>query len=266
MTLMRWSRRQVFMRLALITTGSASGALAAPTGLLNDTGQIKCLNVEGNAVEACSEANTGDASARPGQDGRFGRDPASANPAKSGLIKPVGSGGSGGFAFTPLDVNGNVIPLTGTPPVPSTPPRCTWDRVTNLIWEVKTTSGLQDQESTYGWGVNNTGSCVDGSGCSTNAYVYDLHLANVCPVSGAGPWRLPTRRELRSIVDYGRNYPSIDNAYFPNTASRDYWSSDGYGTDDPPTAFWYVRFDNGDSAGGDGPANGNRVRLVRSGP
>ena len=131
---------------------------AAPSGLLNDTGQTRCLNTAGTALEACSAANTGNTSPNPGQDGRYGRDAAAANPGASGFSKPAGSGGSGGFAFIPLDVNGNAIPLTGTPPVPSATPRCIQDTVTNLIWEVKTTSGLQNQANTYGWGSNNIGS------------------------------------------------------------------------------------------------------------
>ena len=124
---------------------------AGPTGLLNDTGQTRCLNAAGTALEACGEANSGDSAPYPRQDGRFGRDPAAGNPGISGFGKPAGSGGSGGFAFTPLDVNGNPIALTGNPPVPSETPRCIWDRVTNLIWEVKANDGgLQDLEWVYG--------------------------------------------------------------------------------------------------------------------
>ena len=73
------------------------GQAAGPTGALNDTGQTRCLNAAGNALEACSVANSGDASTRPRQDGRFGRDPAAGSPGISGFSKPAGSGGSGGF-------------------------------------------------------------------------------------------------------------------------------------------------------------------------
>ena len=52
-------------------------AHAAPTGLLNDTGQTQCANLANTAMEACSSTNTGNASAQPRQDGRFGRDRAS---------------------------------------------------------------------------------------------------------------------------------------------------------------------------------------------
>ena len=110
-----------------------SAARAEPSGLLNDTGLTHCLNVSGNALEPCWENNSGDKSPYPGQDGRFGRDAASIFWPFSGFYKPADSGGHGGFAFTPLDVNGNPIPLVGDPPVPSQTPRCVWDRVTNLL-------------------------------------------------------------------------------------------------------------------------------------
>ena len=38
-------------------------------------------------------------------------------------------------------------------------------------------------------------------------------------------WRLPTSKELLSIVDYGRFDPAINTAYFPNTVPSYYWSS-----------------------------------------
>jgi len=246
---------------------------AGPTGHLNDTGQTRCLNVAGTALEACSTANSGDTSPYPRQDGRFGRDPAAGNPARSGFTKPAGSGGSGGFAFTPLDVNGNPIPLTGKPPVPSATPRCVWDRVTNLIWEVKTSDGgLQDSKWGYGWGANYTYSeaCWGGqapAGCSTNNYIIALNnVASVCPVVGAGPWRLPTRRELLSIVDFARS-PTIDTRFFPNPpwGSAVYWSADVYMPN--PADAWLVNFADGSTFNGLQASffTPRKVRLVRNG-
>ncbi len=243
-------------------------AAAAPSGLLNDTGQTRCLNSAGNALEACSTANTGNASARPGQDGRFGRDPAAGNPGAPGFSKPPGSGGSGGFAFTPLDVSGTAIALTGSPPVPSATPRCIWDRVTNLIWEVKTDdNGLQDKDWTYGWGANTTGTCDVGqspAGCSTNNYISALNAVagGVCPVAGAGAWRLPTLPELLSIVDHDRSSPGIDVNYFPNTVNSYYWSATVYVPD--PAYAWYVYFYDGYTLAYD-QSDSFHVRLVRSG-
>ena len=241
---------------------AASAVQAAPTGVLNDTGQTRCLNTAGTALEACTEANSGDASPYPRQDGRFGRDPAAANPAQSGLTKPAGSGGSGGFAFTPLDVSGNAIDLSGNPPVPIATPRCIKDNVTNLIWEVKTTSGLQNSSSTYGWGNNNTGTCSGGSGCSSNAYITDVNALNLCGET-ANDWRLPTLPELLSIVDHDRaSGPAIDSDYFPNTQGNYYWTATVYAPD--PAGAWVVFFNNGGTYA-DYQTSSFHVRLVRSG-
>lgn len=255
-------------------TGVPAAQAAGPTGLLNDTGQAHCSSDAGNV--ACSAANTGDASSRPGQDGRFGRDAAAANPAASGFAKPAGSGGNDGFAFIPLKVDGTAI--TGNPPFVAPDPgnaaslRCVHDTVTNLIWEVKTdnaTPDLQDKDWTYTWGNNTGANCFAGSNCNTNSYISALNAASVCPVSGAGAWRLPTRRELLSIVDRGRQpSPLIDTAYFPNTPYMvNYWSGNLYAPDTIYT--WVVSFQMGWTTI-DNNLNSNYnpryLRLVRSGP
>ncbi len=43
-------------------------------------------------------------------------------------------------------------------------------------------------------------------------------------LGGAG-WRLPTVKELQSILDYTRSAPMIDPGAFPATASSSFWSS-----------------------------------------
>lgn len=254
--------------LVVLTLASLSSVQAAgPTGLLNDTGQTQCYT--GSGYAACDSGNSGDGASYPRQDGRFGRDPGAANPAASGLTKPAGSGGNGGFAFAPLDVSGNPIALSGDPPVPSATPRCIWDRVTNLVWEVKTDdNGLQDKDWTYGWGNVIVGTCYGSqspAGCSTNNYITAVNTANLC---GRATWRLPTYRELTSIADFAYTDPAIHPSYFPNTiggtaSDASYWTSDAYGTGDATkygVSFYYMR------VGGNGTGEAQRVRLVANGP
>lgn len=239
----------------------STSAQATPSGLLNDTGQTRCLNVTGKELEGCTSDNSGDDSSYPGQDGRYGRDAGANDPERSGLIKPEGSGGHGGFAFTPLDVFGNPILLVGDPPVPAETPRCIWDRVTNLIWEVKSTSGLQNQSNTYGWDSYNTGSCSGGS-CNIDAYVNDVNALNLCGET-EDDWRVASLPELLTIVDHDRaDAPAIDPRYFPNTISGWYWSSTVYATS--PAYSWTVNFSHGNTLIHDG-SSGYHVRLVRSG-
>src|SRR5258708_11955685 len=70
-----------------------------------------------------------------------------------------------------------------------------------------------------------------------------------CTSAGAG-FRLPSLKELQSIVDYGTAYPgpgpAIDQNAFPATPVGAYWTSSGFSGSD--TAAWMVRFSYGDTA------------------
>jgi hypothetical protein len=89
----------------------------------------------------------------------------------------------------------------------------------------------------------------------TAAESYCLGLA----VGENTDWRIPTRQELVTIVDYGRTAPSI-NPIFGCKADM-YWT----GTDSaryPGTSGWYVDFESG-FAGGISTGTLNYVRCVR---
>jgi hypothetical protein len=208
---------------------------AAPTGLLNDTGQTQCDNGS-NVLAACSIANAGNAATYPGQDGRFGRDVAL--PAKTG-------GGAAGFDFTRVCMNGTLncagAANTGSSPAASDW-ACTKDNVTNLIWSLQ--SGYGDW-TTYAQTTLPT---------ATNA-------ASRCGF--ASGWRLPTRRELLGIVHNGlATPPMIDANYFPGTVSDWYWTSDTYAPF--PSNAWFVGFNFGGSSAYS-KTYSYYVRLVRSG-
>jgi hypothetical protein len=92
------------------------------------------------------------------------------------------------------------------------------DTSTGLMWQQTTSSTKMTWEQSL-------------------AYCEGLNLG------GHADWRLPTIKELQSLVDYSRDNPSINTTYFPNTVASIYWSSTTYanGTEDA----WGVDFDNG---------------------
>jgi hypothetical protein len=112
---------------------------------------------------------------------------------------------------------------------------CVWDSKTGLVWEVKTTHGFRRREHTYTWynpraetngggiGLSDGGHC-EGSKCDTHSYINAVNHQGLC---GHDDWRLPTREELRSIVDYKAQppQPTINTENFPHTVAQFYWSA-----------------------------------------
>ena len=224
----------VSMLFVLATLAACVGGASAP---LNDTGQTLCY--DNTVAIACS------ASAFPRQDALFGRDAQ----ATAGTLIKAGAGAAG-FDYTKVCMNGalNCAGAASNAAAP-TPDEwaCTKDNRTNLTWS------LQTGDDTW----NNAASAA-------NALVVPNHFSNANAAARCGfstGWRLPTRRELLSIMHNGTYGPSIDTGNFPNTASGSYWSSDTYA---PNTAYaWgvhtYFGFTDREFKG-----LSNAVRLVRS--
>jgi hypothetical protein len=77
---------------------------------------------------------------------------------------------------------------------------------------------------------------------------------------GGSGWRLPTLGELRTIIDYSHDNPSIDSAAFPSTPATLFWSSSPVAGSS--SGAWGITFDYGYANGYRLSNNGN-VRCVR---
>jgi hypothetical protein len=93
------------------------------------------------------------------------------------------------------------------------------DTVTGLTWQQTT------QNSPVSW---------------TQAATYCSSLT----YGGQAGWRMPTTKELLSLVDFTQRNPAIDSAYFPATPSKPFWSAP-QGTTTSNNMTWYVDFADG---------------------
>jgi hypothetical protein len=225
--MMKVTKTWVFIVLLLIP------AINIHAWLIPDTGQTKCYN---QTVEIpCPTPGN------PfyGQDGNFTINPPS---------------------YTKLDANGNALPDSSM----------TWamvkDHVTGLIWENKTDDGgIHDKDNTYTWcdtnpATNGGNPGVCGSVITptdTQAFIQALNNAHF---GGFSDWRVPTVKELRSIVDFSQTNPSINTTFFPGTVSSDYWTSNTYAH--YQESAWIVQF-NDDQFGYENKSHSYYVRAVR---
>ena len=206
-----------------------------------DTGQTKCYNTSGGEIP-CPQ---------PGED-LYGQD-------ANYTINPP--------SYTKLDSTGDVLQDDAT----------TWvmvrDNVTGLIWEAKQNKdgnpdyfNPHDADNTYTWydpnpATNGGDAGTPGDGTDTDDFIAALNNASF---GGFSDWRLPTRKELRSIVDYGKQNPSINTLYFPNAVASYYWSSNTRAYFSKDYA-WGMGFYNGSDGSHHSKANPFHVRAVRGG-
>ena len=135
----------------------------------------------------------------------------------------------------------------------------TRDNVTGLVWEMKTDDGgIHDKDNTYTWcdkdpatNGGNQGTCGGVTPTDTEAFIKALNGAHF---GGFSDWRMPTVKELSSLVNSSIPWPgpAIDSAWFPNTRPSLYWSSTahvGYYSSEPNVDYrdyaWPVIFEYG---------------------
>jgi uncharacterized protein DUF1566 len=117
------------------------------------------------------------------------------------------------------------------------------DNVTGLMWQ-------QASAPDANGGADGTYSQADAL-----AYCAELQLA------GHADWRLPALIELESIRDFTVSNPAIDVTVFPDTVSKEYWSSTPLAGPAPGSA-WFVFFYFGDTDN-DVENKAHYVRCVR---
>jgi hypothetical protein len=150
------------------------------------------------------------------------------------------------------------------------------DNNTNLIWEIKYTSGgIHDVGNLYTWSVtspnadgtlftdflytlNNTCAGDETTQCTSNKECKGIGN-ELCGLGGYRDWRIPNIKELQSIVDYGTHDPALS---VPDEVGFDgfYWSATTFYPD--TSNAWLIDFLNGRVNIG-GKAGFNSGRAVR---
>ncbi len=194
---------------------------------LSDTGQTACVGQDpekefNNAIVV--DCDTAEIRV---QDAMVGRDAL----ALKGELEKVGVGHAG-FDFTKIGSDGQPLAIQDQPFQKETGSEsdgtrwsCARDNHTGLLWEVKSPLDSEEERNPnsydamyswynselaeYGWstGVMNGGSDCGGIRCDTEAF---LEYANSTKLCGHTGWRLPNKKEIRSIEVFssGRIDPS----------------------------------------------------------
>jgi len=103
------------------------------------------------------------------------------------------------------------------------------DNVTGLIWESKTNDGsVHDKDNGYTWYDSNreTNGGEDGTpgdGTDTEDFIKSLNSSNF---GGFSDWRLPTVKELSSLLNNDTSAPAINTYFFPHIRQCGYCTSD----------------------------------------
>jgi len=120
-----------------------------------------------------------------------------------------------------------------------------------------TKTGLTWQRCAVGqtW---NDGSC-DGK---VATYKQADALKLTADTGGKIDWRLPTYKELLTIVDYSAYQPAANVIVFPDAPSVGFWSATQVVGDSYTSVAWYVTFENGQGSNSN-KSNNYGVRLVR---
>ena len=87
----------------------------------------------------------------------------------------------------------------------------------------------------------------------TATWTAAIDYCEALSLGGHTDWRVPNKKELLSLVDYGTYSPAI-GSIFQNTSSNYYWSSTTYAGD--TSNVWVVKSNNG------GMYNDNKTMML----
>jgi len=135
----------------------------------------------------------------------------------------------------------------------------------NLAFEDHSNGAVTDLDTGLMWAKCSLGQSGDDCGtgeASTVTWQAALDQAEAATLSGFEDWRVPTIKELLSLVDYDAFEPAIDTQVFPQTGLGLYWSSST--TLNNPEFAWRVYFHYG-YTGPENKTTENLVRFVRAG-
>lgn len=185
-----------------------------------DTGQLSCYS-ETAVLNPCPDAG----------DPFYGQDAQYPGPSQS---------------YTKLDANGNELP--GSAPL--------WvmvrDNITGLTWEIKEAADSikdyanpHDADNTYLWcDTNQTTNYGVAGDCGTNDTEDFLAALNSgTGFGGFSDWRLPTIKEISTLLQDSNVIYSYNTSYFPSTMREFYWTATSYVSN--PNQAWYISFKQG---------------------
>lgn len=121
-----------------------------------------------------------------------------------------------------------------------------------------------DKQTGLTWMRCSIGQTWQAGGCkgspSAHNWQQALNLAKAHAFAGKNDWRLPSIKELSSILELSCVSPAINTVLFPNTVLSVYWTSSPYADD--VNGAWGLHFSSGHS-GNSYKGNNSFVRLVR---
>jgi hypothetical protein len=118
---------------------------------------------------------------------------------------------------------------------------------------------VTDSKTGLTWQRCNAGQSFAAGTCSGTASIYTHQEALAYAKTQTG-WRLPSVKELASLVDISVIGPAVNATAFPATPSNYAWASSPYSSD--PSSAWVVYFADG-SVSTSSRSNPYHVRLVR---